>query len=79
MAEWDLVDVIPQNGKFNWSNRKASNSHITANLDRFILHNSWILQDIDPHSSILASGESYNRPILLVLGKKDNLGLIHFH
>ena len=36
--DWDLLDVKPTKGKYNWSNKRVNPSFIAAHLNRFLIH-----------------------------------------
>ena len=42
MLDWELEDILPENGKFTWSNKRIGPGHIAARLDRFLIHSSFL-------------------------------------
>jgi hypothetical protein len=78
MSDWELEDVKPTKGKYTWSNKRVGPGHIAARLDRFLVHNSFMLPGLTPSSSILPHSVSDNKPILLYISHDKNLRPIHF-
>ena len=39
----NLVDILPRNGSFTWTNRRAGDRHIASRLDRFLIFDSILL------------------------------------
>lgn len=78
IVKCDLIDVKPNKGKFTWSNKRSGCGNITAQLDCFLIHSSWILQGLDSSSSILVKSESDHCLISLKFVKKEDLGAIPF-
>jgi len=75
---WDLLDIKPSNGKFTWSNKRLGPSYITASLDRFMVHSTFLTLGFLASSKILPNCTSDHKPILLELSPEVNLGPIPF-
>lgn len=67
ISELDLVDIPPKIGKYTSTNRRSGNNFIATRLDRFLIHNNWLLKGLDFSSFILAQGELYHHLISLLL------------
>jgi exonuclease III len=78
MLDWDLEDIKPTKGKFTWTNRRSGPGHISARLDRFLLHSSFLTLGLYASSDILPSYTSDHKPISLTLSSGENLGPIPF-
>ena len=48
LAELDLLDPMPKNGKYTWSNKRVGPEHIAARLDRFLVSTTFIQKDFLP-------------------------------
>ena len=78
MAELDLLDPTPKNGKYTWNNKRTGPCHIAARLDRFLVSTSFLQKDLFPSSFIISSATSDHKPITLLLTPPTNLGPIPF-
>ena len=78
MVDLDLLDPMPKNGKFTWSNKRAGSEHIAARLDRFLVSTTFLQKDLLPSSHIISSATSDHKPILLSFSLPTNLGPIPF-
>ena len=78
MLDWDLEDIIPDSGKFTWSNKRIGPSHIAACLDRFLIHSSFLTLGLMANSKILPYYTSDHKPISLSLFLVKKLGPISF-
>jgi len=74
MLEWELEDILPENGKFTWSNKRLGPGHIAARLDRFLIHSSFLTLGLSATSKILPHVTSDHKPISLSLSVGINLG-----
>ena len=74
--EWDLMDVNPTAGKYTWNNRRIGPGHIVSRLDRFLIHDTFLLMGLKLTTKILPFGGSDHKPILLEMVKDMNLGPI---
>eukprot|EP00253_Pinus_taeda_P023862 PITA_23862 len=63
---------------FTWSNKRIGPSHITARLDRFLVHSSFLLLGLDACVHILPCSTSDHKPIKLTLRAHVDLGHIPF-
>lgn len=48
-----LLDVVPKNGRFMWTNRRANFARIFERLDRFLVGPYWVDSDFNLDTSIL--------------------------
>ena len=78
MLDWELEDIIPDRGKFTWSNKRIGLGHIAARLDRFLIHSSFLTLGLMATSKILPHYTSDHKPISLSLSSAENLGPIPF-
>lgn len=60
-----LVDIETSNGHFNWNNRRGGGSLVALKLDRFIILEDLILNEIGMEARILPFGGSDHWPIQL--------------
>eukprot|EP00253_Pinus_taeda_P008234 PITA_08234 len=67
MTEHELVDIIPKNRKYTWSNRRMGPGNIMERLDRFLVNISLLSSFATGHTRILSSSASDHFPILLTL------------
>eukprot|EP00253_Pinus_taeda_P028778 PITA_28778 len=71
MQDWDLLDILPENGKYTWSNKRIGPGHIVARLDRCLVQSSFLLLGLESILHILPCSASDHKPILLeMLGHK---------
>ena len=78
MLGWDLEDIKPSKGKFTWSNKRVGPGHIAAQLDRFLVHTSFLTLGLFARSAILQACTSDHKPISLSLTTGERLGPIPF-
>ena len=78
ILDWDTTDIVPSKGKFTWTKKRLGPSHIDARLDKFLVHDNFLLLGLNPSSNIFPFGGSDHKPILLELKKDYNLGPIAF-
>lgn len=50
----NLLDIVPTNGNYTWTNWWKGFANIAERLDRFLLSEQWLLQSIMLNSRILA-------------------------
>ncbi|XP_057837189.2 uncharacterized protein LOC131047335 [Cryptomeria japonica] len=60
-----VVDVIPKNGKFTWTNRRLNFSKIYEKLDRFFVGEWWIDGSFSIHTNIIPQVGSDHIPVTL--------------
>jgi len=65
----NLVDIMPSNGLFTWSNRRCGADCISEKLDRFLVSTFWIANTWDTSSKILDWRGSDHRPIKLSISQ----------
>jgi len=63
----DLVDIIPKNRKFTWSNRRLGKSNIMERLDRILVNVSLLSTFTTVYASILPFVASDHYPTTLTL------------
>eukprot|EP00253_Pinus_taeda_P011701 PITA_11701 len=78
LQDWDLLDIKPVSGMFTWSNKRIGPGHIATRLDRFLVHSSFLLLDLDASMHILPCSTSDHKPIKLTLRDHVDLGPIPF-
>ena len=78
MADLDLLDPMPKNGRFTWSNKRTEPVNIAARLDHFLVSTPFLQKDFLPTSHIISSSTSDHNPISLSLSTPTNLGPIPF-
>lgn len=69
-----LMDIIPKNGTFTWTNRRTGFTSIAERLDRFLMVGNWLGQNHLIESSILSLVGSDHSPICLTIDKGQFLG-----
>ena len=72
----NLVDILPRNGSFTWTNRRGGDRHIASRLDHFLIFDSILLGGVTMESNIIPSGGSDHWPISLdatILGTPKNM------
>eukprot|EP00253_Pinus_taeda_P026358 PITA_26358 len=60
-----ITSLLPNSSSFTWNNRRGGEKLIDSRLDRFIISESIILDDITINSNTLPSGVSNHWPISL--------------
>ena len=78
MMDWELEDIIPDRGKFTWSNKRIGPGHIAARLDCFLIQSTFLTLGIMATSNILPHYTSDHKPISLSLSSGEKLGPIPF-
>jgi hypothetical protein len=78
IADWELEDIPPTNGKFTWSNKRVGPGHIAARLDRFLLQSSFLTLGLRASSKLLPHYTSDHKPIALSIRPSAALGPIPF-
>jgi hypothetical protein len=78
LVEWDMVDIKPNKGNFTWLHKRLKWGHIEARLDRFLVHNDFLLQDSMIMSRIIPSTTSNHKPIALHIKYSPNFGPLPF-
>eukprot|EP00253_Pinus_taeda_P018715 PITA_18715 len=78
MQEHEMVDIIPKNRKYTWSNRRLGAGNIMERLDRFLVNISLLSSFAARHTNILSSTASDHYPILLTMKPHLHLGPIPF-
>eukprot|EP00253_Pinus_taeda_P036435 PITA_36435 len=78
IRDHELVDVVPKNRKYTWSNRRLGNGNIMERLDRFLINLSFLSSFSTGYTSILSTSASDHYPITLTLETRCPLVLIPF-
>jgi hypothetical protein len=65
ISDWDMQDIKPIKGHYNWNNRRTGLQHIVVRLDRFLININFLLSPLDISSQILPSTISNHKPIIL--------------
>eukprot|EP00253_Pinus_taeda_P031570 PITA_31570 len=63
----ELVDIIPKNRRYTWSNRKIGSGNIMERLDRFLVNISFLTTFSVGYTNILSTSASDHYPISLIL------------
>ena len=63
IAESKLIDIPTVNGLHTWNNKQGGNRQIASRLDRFLMSESILLQNIDMEASILPIRGSDHWPV----------------
>lgn len=64
MQEHEMVDIIPKNRKYTWSNRRLGAGNIMEHLDRFLVNITLLSSFAVGHTNILSSSASDHYPNL---------------
>jgi len=78
MQQRDLLDFSPVRGKYTWTNNRIGPDHIAAQLDRFLIQSSLLLENLLISSNILPNLSSDHKPIQLIMALEEDLGPISF-
>jgi len=78
MQQGDLVDVIPKNQKYTWSNRRLGSSNIMERLDQFLVNISLLSTFSVVSATILPYATSDHFPITLAFKSHRPLGPLPF-
>eukprot|EP00253_Pinus_taeda_P028479 PITA_28479 len=78
MQENEMVDIIPKNRKYTWSNGRLGAGNIMECLDRFLVNISLLSTFVVSYTNILISSASDHYPILLTMEPHHHLGPIPF-
>ena len=65
IAASKLIDVPTVNGLHTWNNKQGGNRQVTSRLDRFLISESMMLQNLDMEANILPIGGSDHWPVQL--------------
>jgi len=58
-----LIDIPTVNGLHTWNNKQGGNRQIASRLDRFLMSESILLQNMDVEANILPIGGSDHWPV----------------
>jgi len=78
MQHGDLVDVIPKNHKFTWSNRRLGKTNIMERLAQILVNVNLLSTFSTAHASILPFAASDHYPTALILESHCPLGPLPF-
>eukprot|EP00253_Pinus_taeda_P021062 PITA_21062 len=78
MQENELVDIIPKNRRYTWSNRRMGAGNIMEHLDRFLVNISFLSTFAVGYTSILRTSASDHYPVSLTMESHRPLGPIPF-
>lgn len=76
--QWDLLDFMPIRGLYTWSNNRTGPEHISAQLYRFRVQGSLIMDKKIIKSKNLPKLASDHKPIQLLLEHEEDLGPLPF-
>ena len=65
IAASKLIDVPTINGLHTWNNKQGGNRQVASRLDRFLISESIMLQNLDMEANILPIGGSDHWPVQL--------------
>lgn len=74
----NLVDIVPKNRKFTWSNHRSGKNNIVERLDQILVNVSFFSSFVVVHASILSFVISNHFPTVLVFESQRPLGPIPF-
>jgi hypothetical protein len=63
----NLIDIETRNGIFTWSNHRSGHQHVASRLDRFLISESLLLDDLVLEANILPKDGSDHWPVSLWL------------
>lgn len=72
----DLADIKPRKCEYTWKKKHTGLGHIAAQLDRFLVSNSFLDAFLSCSSAIFPWGGSDHRPISLLIYELEDLGPI---
>jgi len=78
IQDHELVDVVPKNHRYTWSNRRIGIGNIMERLDRFLVNISYLSSFSVGYANVLNTSASDHYPITLTLEMHSPLGLIPF-
>eukprot|EP00253_Pinus_taeda_P010075 PITA_10075 len=78
IQENELVDIIPKNRRYTWSNQRMGAGNIMECLDRFLVNISFLSTFVVGYTSILSTSASDHYPVSLMLESHRPLGPIPF-
>lgn len=67
IQENELVDIIPKNRRYTWSNRRIGSGNIMECLDNFLVNTSFLTTFSVGYTNILITSASDHYPISLIL------------
>lgn len=76
LFDCDLNGVKLSKGKYTWSNKRLGPSHIATQLNRFLIHNNYLLHPLSISSNIIQSTIYDHKPISLPLSPPQKFGPI---
>lgn len=78
IQEHELVDFIPKNHRYTWSNRRIGIDNVMERLDIFIVNISFLSSFSIGYTNILNTSTSDHYPITVTLETHCHLGCIPF-
>jgi len=78
IQDHELVDVVPKNRRYTWSNCRFGMGNIMERLDRFLINVVFLSSFSVVYASILSTSASDHYPIILTLETQCPLGPIPF-
>lgn len=76
--EHELIDVVPKNHRYTWSNHRIGISNIMERLDKFLVNITYLYSFSVGYANILNTSSSDHYPITLTLETHCPLGPIPF-
>eukprot|EP00253_Pinus_taeda_P017174 PITA_17174 len=78
MQNGDLIDIIPKNRKYSWSNHRLGSNNIMERLDQFLVNISFLSTYSVVNATILPFAVSDHHPITLAMDTHYPLGPLPF-
>eukprot|EP00253_Pinus_taeda_P004132 PITA_04132 len=78
MQEYELMDIVPKNRRYTWSNRRIGVGNIMERLDKILINVSLLSMFSVGYASVLTCPVSDHFPITLMLENHSNFGPIPF-
>eukprot|EP00253_Pinus_taeda_P003777 PITA_03777 len=78
MQNGELIDIIPKNRKYTWSNHRLCSNNIMERVDRFLVNISLLSTYSVANATILLFTASYHYPITLSMNTHCPLGPLLF-
>ena len=78
MQDHELVDTVPKNRRYTWSNKRIGRGNIMERLDRILVAVTLLSYYSIASASVLPFSASDHYPITLSLGDHHSLGPLPF-
>ena len=74
MEQHNLIDILPSNGKYTWSNKTVGKNNIKERLDKILVQENIAVDYTSVKFKIIHTTASDHKPVAIILGKLDNQG-----